>query len=468
MTYSPRMRFIAVAVLLVGGLTSPLSAQNVGRAAARTWNTEVVLPPGAYRAGKPIQNGENLKVRVQPGTVMDGVEFAGDSGAKWNIEGSLLRKVKIVGGLGTRVEAKDSGFDDCELHKSGGWFVSWWGTKWRFDNCVIGKQFMVASIGVQDYSVTAVNCTFVGVKMPAISFKDNPAKYFQGNDLKFEKCRFVQCEIPESVLAATIDCVFEGCRFDAKRSDWSKAASTIKVNAIIAGTGQAPKSYLNGPLAVNFVSGAGTGVGSTLAYTTSGGRINLTAVRPPGQFTMLGTVDKKASELSDAVEAFVPVVATTTPPVLPGGTPPPAPTSPAVAANSVRTLDEMLRTLPASVELMAGGQVNISAVETANAWLAQSYNGKAIALRTKLEQLEATKDGGYAFKVVTREQPLAVRGAVLPGQANALFRADRTAGIARVTKGGDLTVMGVIDKVEIVGRGRGLAFVVTIGEAQTP
>lgn len=136
--------------------------------------------------------------------------------------------------------------------------------------------------------------------MPVIKYKNDPSSYLQGKDLSFEKCRFVECEIPESVLAACVDCVFENCQFPAKKGDWSKAGAPIKVVASIAGNGRLPQSYVNGNLSVQFVATPGTvDAGATLPFQFSGGRLALPGVKIPQQFIMLGTKDKKASEIPD-------------------------------------------------------------------------------------------------------------------------------------------------------------------------
>jgi hypothetical protein len=96
----------------------------------------------------------------------------------------------------------------------------------------------------------------------------------------FEKCRFVQCEVPETFLAGTVNCVFEGCQFQGKRHVWPKETSPIKVTAYYTSQGAAPKSFINGPLTVEFLPATKEiEAGSTLKHTYSGGHVSLATLR---------------------------------------------------------------------------------------------------------------------------------------------------------------------------------------------
>lgn len=451
--------FLAISVLEGVGGTSGITA--------RTWDQDITVPAGPYRAAKPIVLEGRFNVTVQSGALIEGVDFAGKADQRWSIDGALLRRTRIVGELGVHLTAKDTAFDDCTLHRVGGWFVSWWGSKWRFENCVFSKRFMIPSVDVGNYAIRAVNCTFLNIKMPAIGHKEDPAHYLQSDDLRFERCRFVQCEIPETLLAATVGCVFENCQFPSKKADWSKAKRPIKVNASIAGTGRVPPSYMNGPLSVTFAPGSIEGAGCTLPFSATGGRLVLSTLPQPTQFVMLGNVDKKASEIPDF--SAVP------PP--PRGSVPPLATPPAgasglpaksAAAGEIRSIEELVRNLPGAIELAPRGQPNPTAVEAANAWFSENLLGKPASLRLKLDELQGYKTDGYVFKALAREQPLTYRGLTIPTRIGALFRADRAAPLSKIIKGGDLPVRGIVEKVEFESRGRGLGLTVTVSEAQTP
>jgi len=427
---------------------------------ARTWDKEISLPQGGYRAGKPIQMDGSFTVTMVPGTYVEGVDFMGkEHDQKFKIEGALLRKSKLIGQLGFKVEATDSAFDECEMHRTGGWFVDMWGSRWKFENCVISHSFLLPEIDVGNYSIQASHCTFLGVKMPVIKYKNDPSKYVQGKDLSFEKCRFVECEIPESVLAACVDCAFENCQFPSKKSDWSKASQPIKVTASITGNGHLPQPYLNGKLSVQFVAAPGTvDAGTTLPFSPSGGRLALPGVKIPQQFTMLGTTDKKASEIPDLGGA----------PPAPGTATPATGTPPTAAAGEIRSLDEIVRAIPATAQLSSAGALNPAGIDAANSQLAQALNGKPVTLHLPLDDIRPTQENGHAMKATAREVPLTFRGLTIPVVTAFLFKQADAVALTKVTKGSTVNVRGTILKVELQGRNRGLGMALTVGDSQLP
>jgi hypothetical protein len=447
-----------LAGLLIGYCSGMSALAGAAGMIARTWDQEISLPPGGYRAPKPIQMYGSFTVNLVPGTYVENVDFFGKAhDQKFKIEGTLLRKSKLIGQLGFKVDARDSAFDECEMHRTGGWFVDMWGTRWTFENCVFNRSFLLPEIDVGNYAIHARRCDFLGVKMPAIKYKNDPSKYVQGNDLRFEKCRFSECEIPETLLAACVDCAFDNCQFPSKKGDWSKASEPVKVLATIVGLGHVPQSYLNGKLSVQFVSAPKVDAGASVPYSPAGGRLALSNVQIPQQFTMLGTTEKKASEIPDFGS-----------PATTGGFPPANATPAPVAANEIRTLDDLLRAIPSSAQLATNGAINPTGVEAANAQLGKTLNGNPVALRLWLDDVRPTQDGGFAFKATAREVPLTFRGLTIPVQVVFLFRQSDAAALGKVTKGTDSTVRGTILKTELQGRNRGLGMVVTVGNAQLP
>lgn len=431
---------------------------------ARTWDFDTTIPSGGYRAQKGIDLEGDWNPKVERGAALDGIEFHGRSGIQhWDIEGAILRKVRISGKRGFSVSAVDSVIEDCDGWKDDNWFDFWWSTHWKFTNCIFTKKFVRGDLPPLDYSAHATGCTFYGVKLPGVGMKENPAGYLQKGDMGFEKCRFVQCDVPETFLAGTVECVFEACQFQAKRHGWPKETTPIKVTAYYAGQGSVPKSFINGPLTVEFLPAPREmQAGSTLPHTFSGGSVALRALPMPAQFTMIGTAQKKASEIPHA--AVVPAKAVV-------GTPPGplalAPAAPAAPAD-FRSLDEIVRLLPAGIELTREGQFNVAGVTAANEWLAKNAAGRTVAVRLMVEGMQATKDDGYAFRITGQQQPLGVRGTTVPAHFVALFRAGPAGALTGVTKNRDLPVRGVVQKAVIEGQGHTLALTVTLGEAQTP
>ena len=148
-TRLPFRWIVFAAPLVAASLLGVASGAGTGGFQARTWDVDVKVPAGAWRAGKTIDLVGGLKVAVQPGAFIEDAAFiSSKQGQRWEIDGAFLRKVRIAGDLGTHLTAKDSVFEECSLDKNGGWFVAWWGTRWSYENCVFTKKFMRGDFGV--------------------------------------------------------------------------------------------------------------------------------------------------------------------------------------------------------------------------------------------------------------------------------------------------------------------------------
>ena len=227
----------------------------------------------------------------------------------------------------------------------------------------------------------ATHCTFYEVKLPPVGTKDNPADYMQKENMGFEKCRFVNCEVPETFLAATVDCIFEGCQFAPKRHTWPKDTGPIKVNAYYSGLGGAPQSFVNGPLSVQFTEAPrNVEAGATLKHTKSAARITLTDLREPDRFIVVGVEQRKSSEIPASGD------------LPPAGTPA-KPLVAAGAANELHSLDEILRDLPLNINLLSGGRLDVAGVDAANLWLAKTCAGRPITLKTFIESMRSVDEG---------------------------------------------------------------------------
>jgi len=176
---------------------------------------------------------------------------------------------------------------------------------------------------------------------------------------------------------------------------------------------------------------------------------------------MIGTAQKKASEIPSAGLAPKPIAGAPARPVA---------TAPAAAVGSVdfRSIDDIIRPLPTGIELTKEGRANVAGVEAANAWLAQSAVGHTVAVRLLVETMQSVKEDGYAFKITGREQGLTVRGTTVPAHFVALFRAGPASALAGVTKNREIPVRGVVQKAILEGQGRTLALTVTLEEAKSP
>ena len=299
---------------------APTAAASGSPWAFSTWNEDTALPAGSYQAnGKKVTIAKDRKVVIGPGCFVEKAQFVGGRAIEWEVTGSFLRDVPFSTELSSKFRAADSAFEDCPMWMVGAWFVDMWSTRWRFDNCVFGRKFMKKEeIDVTGGSVVAERCSFHDIELPKIRYKHDPADAAQSDKLRFFNCRFVKCEVPESFLAATIDCVFEECHISGKREDWSKAKKAINVTAYIVGRNKPPADFENGVLKVTFKSTTPPACGSTLRYTESGGRIT-SAMKTTGPATLIGNVDN--APVASAAPA-------------PAATPNPAPAPQSVAAVS--------------------------------------------------------------------------------------------------------------------------------------
>ncbi len=288
-----------------------------------SWKGEITLPRGNYRGSdKSVHMGRKCHIAVAPGTLIERACFEGENDSKWKVERSLFRKVEVSGDCGSQFEATDSVFDDCHFRKRGPWYVAYWSTRWNYENCVFAKRFLSGKFSVVNYSVSAVGCTFCDITLPKIEYKDDPSKRAQSKELRFERCRFVHCELPESALATTIDCVFDDCRFSTgDHTDWSKATKMIVVNAFfVPARTKPPQSYSNGPVQVNFQPATPTQrAGATLAVSRTGGSaLKYAAVSEAGPVLVIGQAGSPAVAKPEPPKVS-PVVPPATLPPLPKG-----------------------------------------------------------------------------------------------------------------------------------------------------
>lgn len=458
-----RLALCALAICL----GAPIRTEaDTGSYQAATWDKEITLPTGDYRAAKPVELNGDFTVKTQANTLVDGVSFLARGGVQhWDVEGTQFRRVHLTVKRNGSGHGVDSVFEDFDFNKDDSWYNFWWSTRWQFENCIFTKKLLRADLPPVDYAVKASRCTFYGVKLPTVGLKDNPAGYLGKGDLGFEKCRFVDCDVPQTFLAATVDCVFEGCRFEPKaKLLWPKETGAIKVHAYYGGDGSEPASFINGPLTVTFEAAPRGGeFGSTLPHEFSAGRVTLKNQRASGQFTALGTLPGKASEIVD-------VPADGGGPAGPGSTPNVFgvnPRAPAVAAVSVvHGLEEMLRALPARLDLRVGGQPSAPGVETANAILTKTFVGHPVSMRITPAGVVATNAPGAAYQATGRWQDVSYHDATIQACAVALFPAANAAALAKAPSKSEFPLGGIVSKAEIVVRRDAMSFIVTVAEAR--
>jgi hypothetical protein len=518
---------VASAILFSGHLAgAAVAPTDPAVLQAQKWDIPIVVGPGGYRGEKKLKISKKVQQTIAPGAFLDGVKADGTNDALWSIDGAYLKECEFSGDLGSRFSAKDTAFEDCRFRKDGAWWVGWASTRWKFENCIITKSFVNGG-GLHDYAVYAKECTFVGVEMKKLGLKDDPSKYYGKDDNAFIRCRFIACEIPESVLALSVDCVFENCKFDLKQDKpgkgkdvWESASAPVKVNAYVAG-GTVPAPFIHGKLSVVFAqSGMKQVAGAKLPFTHAGGRILVPWTKQISKMHPVGSLDKAASEIPVFTAAVndkpapspaptpqpqppkpvaqpVQEVSPMQPPKppggivgprsflnIPGGDPvpvsPPAP--PAVpipskplppappaqpAARDVRSIEEVLAGVPLSLKISTAGKINPVALEDLNRTLDQRNAGKAAALRLVVEDIVGYRDDGYAFLVNSQGVPVRINGEPCTAIVKARFRANQSASLGKLTKGATLNVKGTITNAEVSFVDRGLRLQVTLDESQS-
>ena len=284
---------------------------------------------GSYSADpgvQPVSAQEGTNIKIPPGCLMNRLVIMGGENVTWDVQGSLFLDVRLGCARGDRFNAKDTLFQSFQGAFGGSPPGELWSARWTFENCVFAGKFMTRVLTTKYTSFRATHCTFYDLDLPKVTFTGDPAMEAQAEELRFVGSRFVRCVVPESLLAATIDCVFEDCHFSTQREDWTRATKPILVTAIVTGKTPVPASYANGNLELTFKSlqappGAPP-AGATIAHDYANQRLSFKETTSFGKPKMIGTVRNK------------PLVSTATPPAaVPETTPPPSP-APAPAVFS--------------------------------------------------------------------------------------------------------------------------------------
>lgn len=244
--------------------------------------TKMALMPDRYRLRATYQVGE----RQTTATMKRGHLYIGPGteivrGGLYTIVGTTtidsarFERVEISQALQGRTSAKGAIFDECDFVPISRWRVTWWCTKWEFENCVFHRSFL------REWSSFLVgvklnDCTFYNVEFPTMVYKEDAGKEAVSEWRTIKNCRFVDCKIPISVLLATENCVFENCQFfdDDDKSGGVKSP----LNVTIFYTGNTPPELppVN-PLVIVRAQPVGLEhqtIGSDTFYDNAGARIN--------------------------------------------------------------------------------------------------------------------------------------------------------------------------------------------------
>jgi len=183
---------------------------------------DIALAPGLYRPRPKVMVGRmDLglvgKVVTAPKTQIGPGEVMILSGS-WKADGTLFKRTKFNSFLRGLFEARNSLFEECHMNKWGDRSVQFFTTKWVFENCVFTKSF-IKPWKIVDEGVQIRNCTFFDIQFPAILYRQDAGKEVHNDWMVIKNCRFVGCSIPESLLIATQECVFEDCHFGKTQDD---------------------------------------------------------------------------------------------------------------------------------------------------------------------------------------------------------------------------------------------------------
>ena len=292
----------------------------------REWSTNFSVPAGHYigpEKGAVVVNDKS-SITWETGSVVSKAEFDIGGESKMFAHGVWFRDIRFGVGLWGRFVAKNSAFENTTMLKTRQWYDKRnSSTAWRFDNCVFVKKFMRDEVHVADISVVAKNCTFIDLKVPVIHYRNNDAANQAQQDwLKFENCRFINCEVNENALLMAVNCVFENCTYTGTSKYWG--ANLKKPMSITAyWSGRPAASYQQEKLTVTFISTAPPfQAGSTLPY-----RYERSVLSVPGIAASAAPVQTIGRIEKETTPAAVPENKV-------ASTPAPMPSSPTVTGTS--------------------------------------------------------------------------------------------------------------------------------------
>lgn len=186
----------------------------------------------------------------------------------WQAEETRFAQTQLKIDLGGALVARHSLFEDCTMGKGGAWFVKWHSSKWTFEDCVFTRQF-ISPLKINDIGIKAKNCTFYDVPLAIVQFKEDAASELKNEWMQMEDCRFINCDVPESFLLMTKNCVFDSCTFGrAEKELFIKTPVAVTVNLINSSSSR-PKAGPN--RTINVVEGDITTSGAnTVGYQRTG------------------------------------------------------------------------------------------------------------------------------------------------------------------------------------------------------
>ncbi len=235
----------------------------------------IQLPVRCYYPKNPIVVGQadaKAIVASVPGTIIQAGGITVHKGAEWDAYGTLFNISDLAIDFGAKFTARGSLFDKCRLRKSRSPFIRFFSTKWVFENCVFNRSFF-QSWQLNDVGTQIHACTFHGVNFARRRYVEDAGKEALEPWVAIKACRFVNCTIPESLLIATQNCVFENCVF-GKAEDDIPIVTPIKVRLYLAKCKDVPTFGSNRTLEVLDGEHLAPQAGATVTYRWAGSALS--------------------------------------------------------------------------------------------------------------------------------------------------------------------------------------------------
>lgn len=203
------------------------------------WLESLTTPAGRQRISEPIIMGDRgkkawISVVIPPGSHWTGSkgQYIELSAGKVLASKSRFEEIFMAPDLACNFYFLNCAFDGCGFGKGGVWYGWDHAGKFYFENCIISKRFG-KDMNIVDTGYRVQTSVFENIEFTPFRFrKKEPADYVNQPWLRIVNSRFVDCQVPVSVLLLTRDCIFENCTFvndleDANQEPFNKAIETV-------------------------------------------------------------------------------------------------------------------------------------------------------------------------------------------------------------------------------------------------
>ena len=227
----PRAGLALMGFAMIGWLGGSLAADEADptgdtdeapAAASRVWDRALTLAPaaGVHRLGEGVESVllaagvDGLpfsQLKIEPGVWLEDVHLKIEPG-QVAASGAWFSGGRMAAHNRSWVRLQDCVLDSVELLKADQDVSERHSVRWMLEQCLVHGNF-APSLRVVDHGVAASRCTFHRIDFPQVLFTRNLQSDAGSDRFRFERCVFIGCRIPASLLACTIDCVFIDCEF---------------------------------------------------------------------------------------------------------------------------------------------------------------------------------------------------------------------------------------------------------------